>query len=196
MATSIGLYAPVLLPGEPLFLTEKPDRPQSTGLQRVGHNLSGPECTEDFFFACGSSAPVKAEHEGATAAWLAGTLAAPNVQGHGLPLLQELWPYQSLFSSLLYLVIRKPLWPVFLHSSARSGARGLPCLGSFSVVWRIRHIEGSPFAGVLLCRSEHQSLKGAPWVGSYPEVPWVRHLMGQPLFFSCRCWRVGKERLW
>ena len=109
---------------------------------------------------------------------------------------KELWPYQSLFSSLLYLVIRKPLWPVFLHSSARSGARGLPCLGSFSVVWRIRHIEGSPFAGVLLCRSEHQSLKGAPWVGSYSEVPWVRHLMGQPLFFSCRCWRVGKERLW
>ena len=97
MATSIGLCAPVLLPGEPLFLTEKPDRPQSTGLQRVGHNLSGPECTEDFFFACGSSAPVKAEHEGATAAWLAGTLAAPNVQGHGLPLLQGVMALSESF---------------------------------------------------------------------------------------------------
>ena len=48
------------------------------------------------FFACGSSAPVRVEHEGGTAAWFVGTLAAPSVQGHGL-LLQELWPYQSLF---------------------------------------------------------------------------------------------------
>ena len=28
--------------------------------------------------------------------------------------------------------------------------RGLPCLGSFSVVWHIRHIEGPPLAGRLL----------------------------------------------
>ena len=53
------------------------------------------------FFACGSSAPVKAECEGGIAAWLVGTLAVPSVQGHGLPLLQELWPYQNLFLSLL-----------------------------------------------------------------------------------------------
>ena len=42
------------------------------------------------FLACGSSAPVTVEHEDGAAAWLAGTLAAPSVQGHGLPLLQEL----------------------------------------------------------------------------------------------------------
>ena len=53
-----------------------------------------------FFFACGSSAPVRAEHEGGAAAWLAGTLVAPSVQGHGLPQAQELGPYQGLFSSL------------------------------------------------------------------------------------------------
>ena len=53
------------------------------------------------FFACGSSAPVRVEHEGGSAAWLVGTLAVPSVQGHGLPLLQKLWPYQSLFSSFL-----------------------------------------------------------------------------------------------
>ena len=29
---------------------------------------------QDFFFACGSSAPVRIELEGSTAAWLAGTL--------------------------------------------------------------------------------------------------------------------------
>ena len=53
------------------------------------------------FFACDSSAPVRVEHEGGTAAWLAGTLVVPSVQGHGLPPLQELWPYQSLRSRLL-----------------------------------------------------------------------------------------------
>ena len=53
------------------------------------------------FFARGSSAPVRIECEGGSAAWLAGSLVAPSVQGHGLPLPQELWPYQSLFSSLL-----------------------------------------------------------------------------------------------
>ena len=34
------------------------------------------------FFACGRSAPVRAEREGGAAAWLAGTLAALSVQGH------------------------------------------------------------------------------------------------------------------
>ena len=37
------------------------------------------------------------EHEGGTAAWLMGTLEAPNVLGHGVPLLQELWAHQNLF---------------------------------------------------------------------------------------------------
>ena len=41
------------------------------------------------------------EHEGGTAAWHVGTLVAPSVQGHGLPLLQELWPYQSFFQLLV-----------------------------------------------------------------------------------------------
>ena len=49
------------------------------------------------FFAYDSSVPVRVEREGGTADWLEGTLAAPSVQGHGLPLLQELRPYQSFF---------------------------------------------------------------------------------------------------
>ena len=52
--------------------------------------------TQDFF-VCGSSAPVRVECEGGTAAWVVGTLAVPSVQGHRLLLPQELWPYQSLF---------------------------------------------------------------------------------------------------
>ena len=39
-----------------------------------------------FFFACGSSDPVRVEREGGATAWLVGTLAAPSVQGLGLPL--------------------------------------------------------------------------------------------------------------
>ena len=60
-------------------------------------------CTQaqDFFLACGSFALVRVEHEGGAAVWLERTLAAPSVQGHGLPPPQELWPFQSLFSSLL-----------------------------------------------------------------------------------------------
>ena len=33
--------------------------------------------------------------EGGSAAWLLETLVAPSVQGRGLPLPQELWPYHS-----------------------------------------------------------------------------------------------------
>ena len=44
---------------------------------------------------------MRVEQEGGAAAWLAGTLAAPSVQGHGLPLLQELCPYQSFFEPLV-----------------------------------------------------------------------------------------------
>ena len=53
------------------------------------------------FFACGSSAPLWVECESGEAALLAGTLAGPSVQGHGLPPPQELWPFHSPFSSLL-----------------------------------------------------------------------------------------------
>ena len=51
------------------------------------------------FFACGSSATLRVEHEGGTAAWVAGTPGVPSVQGL-LPL-QELWPYQSFFEPLV-----------------------------------------------------------------------------------------------
>ena len=53
------------------------------------------------FFACGSSASVRVEREDGAAAWLVGTLVAPSIQGHRLPLQQELWPYQSFFQPLV-----------------------------------------------------------------------------------------------
>ena len=44
---------------------------------------------------------MRVEFEGGAAAWLVGTLVAPSVQGHGLPPLQELRPYHSLFEPLV-----------------------------------------------------------------------------------------------
>ena len=52
-----------------------------------------------FFFGYGSSAPVGIEHKDGVAAWVAGTLVVPSVQGYGLLQPQDLWPYQSIFSS-------------------------------------------------------------------------------------------------
>ena len=60
------------------------------------------------FLACGSSAPVRIEHERGAASWVLGTLEVPRVQEHQLPQPQELWPNQS-FSSLCQLVIKRPL---------------------------------------------------------------------------------------
>ena len=54
--------------------------------------------------------------------------------------------------------------------------RGLPCLGSFSAVQLIRHMEQPPTWGPTL----HQALKGAPWVGSYSADRRIRHLKGHP----------------
>ena len=47
--------------------------------------------TQDFF-SLWQLCPVRGEHEGGAAAWLAGTLVVPSVQGHRLLLPQELWP--------------------------------------------------------------------------------------------------------
>ena len=69
--------------------------------------------------------------------------------------------------------------------------RGLPCLGSFSVVRHIRHREGPHGWG-----PARQALKGALWVGSCSLVQCVRHLMGQPLYCSAADAGVWGERLW
>ena len=85
METSIGQYAAVFLPGELPSLQRG-----LAGHHPESHSESDTKeatlCTQkQDFFACGSSAPVRVEREGGTAAWLAGPLARPSVQGHGLP---------------------------------------------------------------------------------------------------------------
>ena len=93
MRTSIGQHAPVFLPGE----NPIPDRGawQATVYRVTKSQTLLTMCLDArLLLACGSSAPVSAECEDGTAAWLVGTLAVPRVQGHRLPLPQELWPYQ------------------------------------------------------------------------------------------------------
>ena len=83
-------------------MTEKPGRPQYTGLQRVGCDRSDPVCLDmRLFLLLAALLPVRVECEGGTAVWLLGTLDAPSVQGHRLPLWQELWPHQSPFFKTL-----------------------------------------------------------------------------------------------
>jgi len=69
--------------------------------------------------------------------------------------------------------------------------KGIPCLGSFSVVRHVRHIEGPPpLTEVLLCRSAHQALKGAPWWDptlkfSASGVCWARFSIDQLPMLAC-----------
>jgi len=89
-----------------------------------------------------------------------------------------------------------PFGQCFSLALPMQALRGLPCLGSFSVVWHIRHIEGPPLAGVLSCRSAHQALKGAPWVGS--TLQFSAQVFDGPasLLLIYQCWLVGGESLW
>ena len=102
-------------------------------------------------FPCGSIASVRVEREGGTAAWLMGALVAPSVQGQGLPPPQELRPY-GLFRASCSWGSEGFFGQSFSVAPPVQALRGLPCLGSFSVFLHIRHIEGAPLAGVLLCR--------------------------------------------
>ena len=170
MATSTGQYAPVFSPGEHPSLTEKSGRRQSTGSQRVRHYRSDPvRIDADFFVACGSSAPVRGEHEGDAAAWLA---YPGGIKCAGT------WTASTAGVMALSVFIRascsRRSEGLFGHSFSVAppvrALRGLPCPGAFSVVW---------------CQAHRWDL----WLGSYSVVQCIKHLMGQPLLFSCQCWK-------
>ena len=81
-------------------LKEKTDRPQ-------GHKeldmIKAAQCAQaqDFFFACGSSASVRADCKGGTAAWVAVTLVVPTGQGHRQPHLRSYGPIRAFFKPLV-----------------------------------------------------------------------------------------------
>ena len=74
-------------------------------------------------------------------------------------------------------------WPsegLFGQSSSEAppiqALRGLPCLGSFSGVLRIRHIDGHPWLGSFSVVLRVRHIDGHPWLGSYSVAQRVRHL--------------------
>ena len=148
MATSIGQYAPVFLPREPPSLTEQPGRPQFIGSERVRHNWSNPVCIDARLFL-----PVAALPQ-----W---ELSVKVVQLLGLrgPWRRQVCRDRGCLSCRSYHLIRIFLWASCswqsegLFGQSFSVAlpvqvlRGLPCLGSFSVIPRIRHLKGHPRGG-------------------------------------------------
>ena len=86
-------------------LTDRPRRPQSTGLQRTGHDQSDPACIDarfvlfsfSFIFLCMTA--VRVECEGGAAAWFAGTLAVQSVHGHRLPPTRSYGPFRVFFQA-------------------------------------------------------------------------------------------------
>ena len=132
---------------------------------------------------------MRVEREGGAAAWLVGTPAAPIVQGQDCLCCRSYGPIRVFFQASCSWRSEGLFDLFFSVAPPIQAVRGLPCLGSFSVVQCHRHLEGAPLAGVILCRSAHQALKGAPWVGSYSVVQCIRHLMGQP--FCCSAANAG-----
>ena len=194
MATSIGQYAPVFLPGEPPSLTEKPGRPQSTGSQRVRHDQSDfvhidarrfclwQLCPSESWawkwcscLACGDPGGTKC----------AGTRTASVTGVTALSVFFQAsfnWLSEGLFGQSFSVA------PPF------EALRVFPFLESFSVVQRVRHIEGPPLAGILLCKLVGQTLKRVSWVGSYSVVQCIRRLMGQPVYCSAAYAHKWRER--
>ena len=176
MATSIAQYTPVFLPGEFPSLTENPGRLHSPGSQSARHYENNTVCIDMRRFclwqhcpseswawrwcnnlACGDPGRPKC-----AGIW---TFSATGVMA--LSLFSSSWRSEGLFGQCFSIAL-----PI-------QALRGLPCLGPFSVVWRVRHIEEPTLGGVLLCSSVSQAFDGPA-----------------SLFFSCCCWPVGGERLW
>ena len=118
------------------------------------------------------------------AAWLAGTLVVPSVQGT--------WTASATGVVALSVFFQASCswWSEGLFGQSFSVAlpvqvfRGLPCPGVLLCHSIGQAHKGGSLAGVLICRSVLQVVKGAPWVGLYPVVQCVRSLMGQPLYCS------------
>ena len=190
MSTSTGQYAPVSLPGEPAFLTEKPGRPQSAGPQRVGEGRSA-LCPQTQDYLCLRQLRPS---EGWAWGWR-GCLACGGKKCAGTRTASApgVMPHQGLFSQTLVAGNQKASLAVFLHSSAYSGTYRAPLPGVLLCHSKHQAHRGAPLAGVLLCRWAHQALKGAAWWGP-TLVQCVRLLMGQPLYCSAANAGVWGER--
>ena len=156
MATSIGQYTAVFLPGEPYWQRSLADHsPQS---HRVRHDQSDPVCTYASLFFC---------------LWQ----LCPSEGAQLLGLWRPWWQQMCRDTDCLCCRSCGPIrvfsrascswWSEDLFGQPFSIApsiqalRGLPCWGPF-LLFCASGTQRSPLAGVLLCRSACQALKGAP----------------------------------
>ena len=159
MATSIGQCAPVFLPGEPPSLTENPSRPQSTGSQRMRHYQSGPARTDTGLLLPVAALPQRplnvkvVQLLGLWGPWwcqVCRDMHCLHSRSYGLIRVfsqaSYSWQSEGLFGQS------------FSITPPVQALRGLPCLGSFSVV----------------------QLEGPPWLGSYSVVWHISNLKEHP----------------
>ena len=179
MATSIGSCALVLLPGEPASLTEKPGRPWSASSQRVGRDQSDPAHVDARLLL-----PVVALPQWELSVKVLQLLGFWGSWRHqvcrdtGCLCHRSYGPIRVFFQASCSWRSEGLFDLSFSIAPPVQALRGLPCLGSISVVQCLRHLEGSP------------------WLGSCSVAQCIRRWMGLPLLFSCQCCCVGRERLW
>ena len=137
--------------------TPLPDRePWQATVHRVARSQTWPyrpwahRC-KTFFFACGSSAPVRVECEGGAAAWLQGPWWCQVYEITGClhcrshhPIRVFFWASFSWWSEGLF-------GQSFSIDPRVKALRRLPCLGSFFAVWCLSHIEGPLWSGTPIC---------------------------------------------
>ena len=132
-------------------LIEKPGRPQSIGLQEVGHYRSDPACIDArHFFACGSSSPARVEREGSAAACLRGPWWHQVCGDMDCLCCRSYGPIRVIFRASCSWRSEGLFGQSFSIAPPIQALRGFRCLGSFSVVWQVRHIEGPPYWGPTL----------------------------------------------
>ena len=151
MATSIGQYARVFLPGEPPFLTEKPGRPQSTGLQWVGYYWSDPVHTGERHFL-----PVAALPQWDLNVKVVQLLGLQRPRQHHVCRDMDCLPCRS-YGPIRVFFPASCSWrseglfgQSFSITPPIQALRRLPCLGSYSVDQCIRHLKGHPGWGPTL----------------------------------------------
>ena len=128
---------------------------------------------------------MRVEHEGGTAAWLVGTLVGAKCAGTqtasaaGVMALSKSffkplnsWQSEGLFGQSFSIAL-----PI-------QALRRLPCLGSFSVVWCVRHIEGPPWPGSYSVDGRISHLKEHPGWGP-AGVSWASLSIVQLLMLTC-----------
>ena len=179
MATSIGQYAPVFLPGEPPSLTEKLGRLLSTGFQRVRHYQSDPVCVDPRLFL-----PVVVLPQWELSVKVAQLLGLQRLWWHQVCRDMDCLccgsysPIRDFFQASCSWWLESLFGQSFSVAPPIQALRGLPSQGSFSVVRKVRHIEGSP------------------WLGSY-SVDWhIKHLKGHPGQGFLLCSSVCQAGVW